>query len=78
MFDKNVQVESYNDKYGDPRPSMRRWRAPADRPHAERQVRSHPQAAKTNELVSCFCQKLTDSKACMVIHVTCMRVCAIF
>ena len=49
-FAKNTW-DDINTFHCDPRPSLKlwQWRAPADSCNIERQNRSHPQAAKTNE-----------------------------
>ena len=53
-FAKNVQVESYKDKYlhGGPRSSLWRSREREDRSHIERKVRSLPrQRKRTSKLL---------------------------
>ena len=69
-----------NTFHGDPRPSLWRWRAPADSSHIERQfeIRSHPQTAKTNEKATTAAYKLLSSPSAqklrsVVLHVTCMH-----
>ena len=64
-----------NTFHGDPRPSLWRWRAPADSSHIERQIRSHPQTAKMNEYKLLYIlEKLSALKLrSVVLHVMCTR-----
>ena len=69
---KNARVESYDDKYLDPRPSLWRWRASADSSHIETNSIAPPDSE--NERVSCCHRKPFCSKAKNVgLHVTCTR-----